>query len=394
MSTNYHDAIPFTSPGNSSVINIPLGQLDATIGDILAGVYQFSNLLFTNAQTVQLDSSGVLPVPTQLAYIVESFSGNRDELDNIPSNNNSYLLLKAASGHEIVINSNVVGANNLEVILTENDIVALYCQNSQWYILNQATSKRFSNRLFCSGYSYEAFASTNTISIAAGSCSSDNGRAIIEDLNSGSVDLDTTGSGGLDTGTVAANTTYYLWKLRGESGVTQIASTNLSAPILPSGYEDYKRRIGSVITDGSAVVMSGYIAGDEGLTRRFHFTQVTKAAPYQLLNEANIGQTGSRTSVDFTDVVPSDTSRSAICLIEIVTPGGTADVFWSATGSRDTFVLSCAGTGQISSTVYDLEISPLSRTAQIYSSAAVDEDLSLYCLGWIDYGLGVLGYTP
>lgn len=392
MSSNYHDPIPFTSPGNSSVINIPLGQLDSAIGDILSGVYSFSNLIFTNAPTYTLSSNSI--IPDQFAYIVESETGTRDSIDTIGIVNNSYLLLKAASGHEITITNNVLTSENPEIVFTENDIVLLYCQNSQWHIVNQAVSKRHSNRLFCSGFYYEAFASTNTISIAPGACASDNGNVIIENSSSLSVDLGTLGAGGLDTGTVAANTTYYIWLLKGASGVTAIASTNLSAPNLPSGYEDHKRRIGSVITDSSGIVMSGYIAGDEGLTRRFHFTEVTKSAPYQLLNEANIGQTGSRTTVDFKDVVPSDTTRSAICLIEIVTPSGTCDVFWSATGSRDTFLLSCAGTGQISSTVYDLEISPFTRTAQIYSSASVDEDISLYCFGWIDYGLAVLGYTP
>lgn len=390
MTNLYHDPIPLSSPANTNTLNIPLGQLDAAINNVLGGLYPFSNLMFSNAQTYQISSNFVSP--EQFAYILEAETGTRDEIDAISVTNNSFLLLKAAAGHEIVLTQTLLGLNNSEVLITEYDAVLLYCQNSQWHVVNQNLVKNFSNKLYCMGFEYETFSSSNTISIQPGVCASDTGITVIESPSAIGIDLTTTGAQGLDTGTIAANTSYYIWLLKGESGVTAVASDSATNPIPPSGYEDHKRRIGSFMTDSSANVLSGFTVGDEGLTRRFYYTEVTKAAPYQLLNEANIGQTGSRTSVDFTNIVPAGVSRMAICLIEIVTPSGTADVFWSGTGSRDKFILSCAGTGQISSTVYDLEISRFTRTAQIYSSAAVDEDLSLYCIGWVDYGLEVLGY--
>jgi len=59
------------------------------------------------------------------------------------------------------------------------------------------------------------------------------------------------GNGGLDTGSKANSTWYYLYVIKNGSGtVDAIFSTSNTAPALPSGYTLY-RRIGSVRTDGS-----------------------------------------------------------------------------------------------------------------------------------------------
>src|SRR5690606_6094222 len=252
-----------------------------------------------NAQTYQISSNFVFP--EQFAYILEAETGTRDEIDAINVTNNSFLLLKAAAGHEIVLTQTLLGVNNPEVLITEYDAVLLYCQNSQWHVVNQNLVKNFSNKLYCMGFEYETFSSSNSISIQPGVCASDTGRTVIESPSTIGIVLTATGAQGLDTGTIAANTSYYIWLLKGESGVTAVASASATNPIPPTGYEDHKRRIGSFMTDSSANVLSGFTVGDEGLIRRFYYTEVTKSTPYQLLNEANIGQTNSRTSVDFTN---------------------------------------------------------------------------------------------
>src|SRR5690606_2210426 len=117
MTNLYHDPIPLSSPANTNTLNIPLGQLDAAINNVLGGLYPFSNLMFSNAQTYQISSNFVFP--EQFAYILEAETGTRDEIDIINVTNNSFLLLKAAAGHEIVLTQNLLGLNNPEVLITE-----------------------------------------------------------------------------------------------------------------------------------------------------------------------------------------------------------------------------------------------------------------------------------
>lgn len=71
-----------------------------------------------------------------------------------------------------------------------------------------------------------------------------------------------TGNGMLDTGAIASNTTYHIFLIqRSDTGVEDIlASTSPTAPTMPTNY-DHKRRIGSVITDGSSLIKAFYQVG-------------------------------------------------------------------------------------------------------------------------------------
>jgi len=62
-----------------------------------------------------------------------------------------------------------------------------------------------------------------------------------------------TGNGALDTGTIATSTWYHVYLIaRSDTGVVDVlVSTSASSPTMPSSY-DYKRRIGSMKTDGSS----------------------------------------------------------------------------------------------------------------------------------------------
>jgi hypothetical protein len=75
-----------------------------------------------------------------------------------------------------------------------------------------------------------------------------------------------TGTGGLDTGTVAANTWYYVWSIkRTDTGVVDaLFSTSSSSPTMPTNYT-VKRRIGAVLTNSSANILGFQQEGDEFL---------------------------------------------------------------------------------------------------------------------------------
>jgi hypothetical protein len=77
-----------------------------------------------------------------------------------------------------------------------------------------------------------------------------------------SVNFSTTGAGGLDTGTVAVSTPYYVYIIdNGISTATSaLGSLSSTAPTKPSGYA-YVCRVGSMLTDGSAVFYQTQQAG-------------------------------------------------------------------------------------------------------------------------------------
>ena len=64
----------------------------------------------------------------------------------------------------------------------------------------------------------------------------------------------TSGAGGIDTGTVAASTWYYVWAIAKPDGTkSAVLSTSSTSPTMPSGYT-LKARVGTVRTDGSSAL--------------------------------------------------------------------------------------------------------------------------------------------
>lgn len=101
---------------------------------------------------------------------------------------------------------------------------------------------------------------TNDIDIAAGAAASDGSTPAIMSLASVLTKrLDASwavgsGSGGLDTGSIA-NTTYHVWLIqRSDTGVVDaLFSASATAPTMPANY-DRKRRIGSIMRVSAAIV--------------------------------------------------------------------------------------------------------------------------------------------
>lgn len=73
-----------------------------------------------------------------------------------------------------------------------------------------------------------------------------------------------TNQGGLDTGSKANSTTYHVWLIGDGTTVDVLFSTSASSPTMPGGYT-LKRRIGSIITDGSGTIRPFVQAGDDFL---------------------------------------------------------------------------------------------------------------------------------
>lgn len=79
------------------------------------------------------------------------------------------------------------------------------------------------------------------------------------------ITVTSSGAGGIDTGSVANSTWYYVWAIYNPTtpATSIIASLSSTAPTLPSGYT-YYARIGSFVTDGSAHIIGFRQMGRKG----------------------------------------------------------------------------------------------------------------------------------
>lgn len=156
-----------------------------------------------------------------------------------------------------------------------------------------------------------SWASNTTLSIAAGQCRDSTNNL---DINIGNylygtapapasanvattVNTAVTGLNGLDTGTLAASTWYYLYAIADSSfhnPAGYILSTSATAPTLPGGYDSY-RLIGYWLTDGSTHFIKAYETGTG--TSRFKEYD----APISVLSG---GTATSLTAVTLTGAVP------------------------------------------------------------------------------------------
>jgi hypothetical protein len=67
---------------------------------------------------------------------------------------------------------------------------------------------------------------------------------------SGACDLSTAGANGLDTGSLAANTGYFLWLIHNGTSTATLASVSATAPTMPATYT-YKALLGWFTTDAT-----------------------------------------------------------------------------------------------------------------------------------------------
>ncbi|MDE5451329.1 hypothetical protein GWE18_00365 [Bradyrhizobium sp. CSA112] len=123
---------------------------------------------------------------------------------------------------------------------------------------------------------------TNDIDVAVGEAADDTGTFVMPLASSITKRLDAawavgTGSGGLDTGSIA-NATYHLWLImRLDTGVVDaLFSTSATAPTMPANYT-YKRRIGSILRESAAIVT--FVQTDDYFQRKAPSLDVNVSNP-------------------------------------------------------------------------------------------------------------------
>lgn len=98
------------------------------------------------------------------------------------------------------------------------------------------------------------------LDVAAGVCADATNAQMLVVL-AGTIDCTTTGANGLDAGSLAVSTSYYVWVLGKTDGTTALLVSTSGAPTMPAGYT-LKRRIGGFKTDGSSHIRTFIQDGD------------------------------------------------------------------------------------------------------------------------------------
>lgn len=93
------------------------------------------------------------------------------------------------------------------------------------------------------------------------------------------VTTSTSGAGGIDTGSVAASTFYYVYAVLNSTVVALVASTSASAP---TGFSSY-RKVGAFYTDGSSNIFRAYHFGE--MNRQVFSAKVSSAGVVSDENE-------------------------------------------------------------------------------------------------------------
>jgi len=145
------------------------------------------------------------------------------------------------------------------------------------------------------------YVSATTIQIEAGSCRDSTDTDDIVLASNQNVAITTSGANGLDTGSEASNTWYYVYVIYDNADVLAEAgllSTSSTSPTLPSGYDTF-RRVGAVRNDGSSDFLKFYSSGS-GRRKKIMYDE--DGSTTQVLTA---GGATSFTNVDCSSYIPS-----------------------------------------------------------------------------------------
>lgn len=136
--------------------------------------------------------------------------------------------------------------------------------------------------------------SATQVSIGVGSCRDVDDTWDIVVGSTLTAAITTSGANGLDTGSEAAATFYFLWVIMksSDSTVAALLSTSSTSPTMPSGY-DLKRRVGVTRNNGSSDFTPFQCHLDDGgRTRRYYIDDT----------QANLQALSNGTATTFTDI--------------------------------------------------------------------------------------------
>ena len=147
------------------------------------------------------------------------------------------------------------------------------------------------------------WAGISDIQIHQGKCANHSTTELIVVPSSLTMDADTTGAGGLDTGSLVADTDYAVYAIgdsMGNNPVSVLVSTSFSAPTMPAGY-DLRRQVGSFTTDGDADIRN-FAQWGKANQRRYEYREPRSGSLRVLTGGSS---SGSWEVLDVSDLIPA-----------------------------------------------------------------------------------------
>lgn len=225
-----------------------------------------------------------------------------------------------------------------------------------------------------------SYSTTTALAMAAGRArDSSNVNDIIV---SAAVTIDATVQGevnGLDQGALANNTFYAVYAI-GDSTQNNAAggllSTSFSAPLLPVGYDMY-RRVGAVLTNGSAEILAFYQYGSDKTRQMWYDVAIS---------ELSGGSATTFTAVDLATSVPPIATN--VIMQVLFTPDGATEVAeFLPFGSAASNGIVIFGTGVAGAQQGQVMVPCAldSSTPKILYKVASGDTLTLTTAGYYDY---------
>lgn len=216
--------------------------------------------------------------------------------------------------------------------------------------------------------------STQVVINTGSSVAMDDGTEIVTVGSNITVDITSSGANGLDTGSEASDTWYYIWLISNGSTVSGLLSASSTNPTLPAGYSK-KRLIGAVRNNSSSNFKQ--------------FTQFNKRVQYLDSETIYAAHSISWVAIDCTSFVPAN-SHIITCgwMSQSTTSGSAHYVFVapgtkSGTGSGGVYIAGVGGspTSTQSLTVSDALLDS-SRVFSIYGSNTTNAEFA-YSFGFV-----------
>lgn len=225
-----------------------------------------------------------------------------------------------------------------------------------------------------------AWASATTLTMAAGAArDSTNANDII--LSSAvTINAAVNGANGLDAGSLGNNTFYAVHVIGdsfGNNDAAGMLSTSATAPVLPGGYDMF-RRVGWVLTSGAAAILAFWQYGSDKTRDMYYDVGIS---------ELSGGNATAFTAINLASSVP--TTAGQVRFDIAYTPAGATNVAsFIPGGSSATNGIVRFGTGvagaQVDSIMVPMELVASVPTVQ-YKVSAGGDALTLLCTGYVDY---------
>ena len=353
-------------------------------GDSVNGISGVRLSDFGDQEIVTI-SGGVLDITgaTGRNIVAAAESGTSDTIDSIVGlDDGNQMVLQADAGDTIIVahdGTNIILYNNANISLAGAALLPLIGRGSG--VVVQPVDEKGSTggaADFPQGYLLGLevnCSSTTQVTINPGQCRDDSdNNNMTRTTASGAITVDITASGanGLDTGSEASNTWYYVWFIEKSSDGTQggLLSTSATAPTMPSGY-DIKRLVGAVRNNASSNFLKFKGLGGSPDRRVVQWQEDTTAAPFVVASNVNLTTT-TWTDVDCSAVVPPN-ARYARLYILLAGASGAAALAWREKGvTTQVWEIIESGTAAAGNTndSYPLDSTQI---GQVYSYTAVTE---------------------